>query len=142
MLTREDAIRSYIENLDGAEIVGIMEGIASYDGTFADDVWYPMEDIDEFLCDKSPLEILDMVGAHFSTNDDYFRFDGYGLLESADGWQINQDAPDYMDDVIDWCINSSVGETGYYTLDNIIEADNYAMFDDDYEEVDAEEEEE
>ena len=139
MLTREDAIRNYVENLDGEYLVSIMESISGYDGTFADDVWYPMEDIDEFLCDKSPLEILDMVGSHFSTSDEYFRFDGYGLLESADGWQINQDVLDYVDDIIDWCVDSSVGETGDYTLDNLIDADNDVMFNDDYEEVTEEE---
>lgn len=140
MLTREDAIRNYVENLDGEEIVSVMKSIASYDGTFVDDVWHPMEDIDEYLYDNSPLEILDMVGAHFSTGDDYFRLDGYGLLESADGWQINQDILDYVDDIVDWCIDSSVGETGNHTLDNLIEADIDAMFDDDtFEEVESEE---
>lgn len=134
-MTREEAIRSYIENLDCEDVVSIMENIASYDGTFADDIWHPIEYIDEFLCDKSPLEILDMVGAHFSTGDDYFRFDGYGLLESANFRQINQDVLDYVDDIIDWCIDSSVGETGDYTLDNLIDANSDTMFDDDYEEV-------
>lgn len=140
MLTREDAIRSYIENLAGSDIADIMVNIAAYDGTFDDNVWYLMEDIDEFLCDKSPLEILDMVGAHFSTNDDYFRFDGYGLLESADGWKINQEVLDYADDIIDWCINSSVGETGDNTLDTLIYADSDIMFDEDtLDEIDTEE---
>ena len=137
-MTREYAIKSYIESLDREDVVSIMESIASYDGTFSDYVWYPMEDIDDFLCDKSPLEILDMVGEHFSAGDDYFRFDGYGLLESADFWQINQDVLNYVDDIIDWCIDSSVGETSDYTLDNLIDADSDTMFNDDYE-IDAEE---
>ena len=133
MLTREDAIRSYIQNLEGDDIADIMLNITSYDGTFEEQAWYDMEDLDDILSGRTPTEIVDMVGGDFSSNDDYFRFTAYGLLESGNDYMREHEALDYMEEVIDWCIDSSVGETGNYTLDNLIDADNDAMFDDDYE---------
>lgn len=140
MLTREEAIRSYIQNLDGEDIADIMACITSYDGTFEEQVWYSMEELDDLLCGYTPTEIVDMVGGDFTTNDDYFRFDGYGLLESGNDYMREHEALDYMEEVIDWCLDYGMGETGDYTLDNLIDADNDAMFDDDYEEVTEEEE--
>lgn len=140
MLTREDAIRSYIENLDGEEIADIMSNITSYDCTFEEQAWYDMDSLDDILSGRTPTEIVDMVGGGFSSNDDYFRFTAYGLLESGNDYMREHEALDYMEEVIDWCIDSSVGETGEHTLDNLIEADNDAMFEDDtLEEIDAEE---
>lgn len=141
-MTREDAIRSYIQNLNGDDIADIMMNITAYDGTFEEQTWYDMEELDNLLCGHTPTEIVDMVGGDFTTNDDYFRFDGYGLLESGNDYMREHEALDYMEDIIEWCIDSSVGETGDYTLDNLIEADNAAMFDDDYEIAEEEEEEE
>ena len=63
-------------------------------------------------------------------------------IPAKDQPQVMDSILDYMEEVIDWCVDSSVGETGDYTLDNFIDADSDTMFDDDYEIAEEEEEEE
>lgn len=139
MFTRKEVIESYIGNLSGDEMQNVMACINSYDGSFEDAIWYPMDELDEFLEGKSPLDILQMAHfGDFNPTDEYFQFDAYGNLQSADGWQINRDAPDYTGDIIEWCVNSSVGETCDDTLDFLINSDRDTLFNEDYEEIDME----
>lgn len=141
-MTREDAIRSYIENLDGYDIAGIIESIASYSGEFADLEWLPMYMLNECLEGKSPTEIIGMLNDGFNVNDDYFRYDAYGRLDSASDYMREHEALEYVDDVIDYCIRDTYGSTGYPELDAMIYAPGGTLFNDYYEEVDPEELEE
>ena len=48
-----------------------------------DDFWFETEEIDEILYGKKPGEIINLtICGNFNLNDDYFKFDGYGNLES------------------------------------------------------------
>ena len=142
-MTREQAIRTYVENLSKGELVELMHYMNAYDGCFADDVYYDMENFNDFLSSVTPMEIAQMIcfGDYFDPNDDYFRFNVYGNLESADWNDVEAEAEDLVDDIIYHLVNSYSGNTTWETLDDIISADGDALFNDDYEEVDEEEEE-
>lgn len=86
----EDIFNQAIEELDG------------YNGYLGDDRYYDMYDLDEFYRDTEPSELLyrafygydedsyitDEYGTKhyesFNPNRDYFRYNGYGNLVSAD----------------------------------------------------------
>ena len=98
------------------------------------------DELNELLDGRTLLDVLEMAHfGEFNPTDDYFRLDAYENLESADAWQANSEAADYISDVVEWCVNHSVGETGDDTLDAMIEADSDAVFDTNYEEVDTDE---
>ena len=140
IMSRDEVIERYVNHLEGDELRNIMSYIYSYDGTFDNLMWYPMDELNELLDGRTLLDVLEMAHfGEFNPADDYFRLDAYENLESADAWQANNEAADYISDVIEWCVNSSVGETGDDTLDAMIEADSDAVFDTNYEEVDMEE---
>ena len=90
----------------------IVEEITYYDGTFQDDVVIDMNELDDLLYGKTPIEILLMAfngysegstddnGNHmesFNPNDSYFYFNGYGNLVSC----YKKDYSDLLDDVVD-----------------------------------------
>lgn len=90
----------------------IVEEITYYDGTFQDDVVLDMDELDDILYGKSPMDILLMAfngyaegytddnGHHmesFNPNDNYFYFNGYGNLVSCH----DKDYSDLLDDVVD-----------------------------------------
>lgn len=89
-----DRIVKYLENND--ELFNrLMEELDSWNGYLGDDRWYSMYDLDELLSGKSATDIIRMVqNSSFNVNDDYFRFDGYGSLESA----YTLDYSDYLDE--------------------------------------------
>ena len=102
--TREAAIEAIIEYFRENEDVfnDCMEELDSYNGYLNDDRYYSMEELDEFFSESAPSELLqcaffghdeddctlDRYGnkeyGAFNPNRDYFRFNGYGNLVSAD----------------------------------------------------------
>lgn len=65
---------------------------------------YTMDELDDMLDDKTPTQILMMMHfGNFNPMDEYFRFDGYGNLESTDfpeNWF-------YLDDIVDYIIDNN-----------------------------------
>lgn len=141
-MERNEAIKVFISHLDGYDIASIIESIASYSGEFAELVWLPMYMLNECLEGKTPIEIIGMLNDGFNVNDDYFRYDAYGRLDSASDYMREHEAMEYVEEVIDYCINDNYGSTGYPELDAMIYASSDTLFNDYYEEVYPEELEE
>ena len=142
-MTREQAIRNYVENLSNGELVELLQHMNGYDSCFDDCVYYDMAEFDEFMSDYTPMEIAQMIfyGGGFNPNHDFFRFNGYGNLESAHWCDVEAEAEDLKDDIIDHLVNYYSGDTPWPELDHLVDADDDALFNDDLEEVDEEEEE-
>lgn len=140
-MTREQAIRCYVENLSRGEIAELIRHMNSYDGCFEDAVYYDMDTFDELLDGYTPLEIAQMICfGDFNPNADYFRFDAYGNLESMTWNDVEVEAGDLVYDIIGHLVNSYSGDTPYPDLDDLVDADDDAIFNEDYEEVDEAEE--
>ena len=94
------------------------------------------------LSNHTPMEIAQMIfyGGEFNPNDEYFYFNGYGNLESANWGDVVDVAEDLVDDIIDHLVNSYSGDTPWAELDYLVDSDDDAIFNEDYEEVDEEEE--
>ena len=139
-MTREQAIRTYVENISDDELVELIQYMNGYDGCFEDCVYFDMDEFDEFMSNSSPMEIAQMIcfGDYFSPNDEYFRFNAYGNLESADWSDVKLEAEDLKDDIIDHLVNSYSGDTPWIELDRRVDADDDTLFDDDLEEVEEE----
>lgn len=112
--TREqiiNAIISLFEN-DIELFNACIEELDSYNGYLGDDRYYEMDMLADFYCDCKPVELLERAfygydedsyhtdaygrgeyGA-FNPNRDYFRYNGYGNLVSAD----YKDYSNYLDD--------------------------------------------
>lgn len=142
-MTREQAITTYVTNLIGDDLAYLLQHMNAYDGCFEDCVYYDMDEFDEFLSNDTPMEIAQMIfyGGDFNPNDEYFRFNSYGNLESVNWGDVVAEAADLVDDIIYHLINSYSGDTPWSDLDDLVDADDDAIFNEDYEEVDEEEEE-
>ena len=141
IMTREQAIATYVENLSNGELVELLQHMNGYDSCFDDCVYYDMAEFDEFMSDYSPMEIAQMIffGDYFSPNDEYFRFNAYGNLESANWCDVEAEAEDLKDDIIDHLVNYYSGDTPWIELDHLVDADDDTLFDDYFEEVEEEE---
>lgn len=108
----EDAFIEAIEELD------------SYNGYLGDDRYYDMVFLNEFYYDADPLDILYRVfygydedtsteerHTEFNPNREYFRYNGYGNLVSAD-------YKDYSDRLDDWFIKSLKENYGHLYISN------------------------
>ena len=142
IMTREQAITTYVENLSKGELVELLQHMNAYDSCFDDCVYYDMAEFDDFMSNYSPMEIAQMIffGNDFNPNDDYFRFNGYGNLESANWYDVEDEAEDLKDDIIDHLVNYYSGDTPWAGLDYLVDADDDTLFNDDLEEVEEEEE--
>lgn len=94
MKTYEEKINAIIEYFENNEETfnDCIEELDRYNGYLGDDRYYYMEELDEFYSSVSPTEILQRAyfggdedgGSEFNPNRDYFRYNGYGNLVSAD----------------------------------------------------------
>lgn len=140
-MTREQAIRTYVEHLIGDDLAYLLQHMNAYDGCFNEANYYDMDEFDDLMSNYSPMQIAQMIyfGDDFNPNDDYFRFNAYGNLESADWRDVVAEVEDLKDDIIDHLTNYYSGDTPWPDLDNIVDSDADALFSEDYEEEEEEE---
>ena len=135
-MTREEAIRNYVEQLNGDDLTYLLRHMNAYDGCFEETNYYDMAKFDEFLADDTPTEIAQMIFfGDFNPNDDYFRFNAYGNLESADWPGVVAEAEDLESDIIDHLVHYYTDDTPWPDLDALVYADEGAVFNEDYEEI-------
>lgn len=79
-MTRYEKIKEILENMDSCGLVNIHNEYCGYD-----DCIYSMEEFDEIMSGQTPEWIAHRVYyGDFCPAHDYFWFNGYGNLESAD----------------------------------------------------------
>ena len=140
-MTREQAIRNYVEQLNGNDLTYLLQHMDGYDGCFEEATYYDMDEFDEFLSGRTPLEIAQMIFfGDFNPNNDYFRFNCYGNLESADWPDVVAEAEDLESDIIEHLVNYYNGDTPWDDLDYLVDADNAAVFNEDFKEVEEDDE--
>ena len=140
IMTREQAITTYVEILSNGELVELLQHMNSYDGCFDYCVYFDMAEFDDLMSDYTPMGIAQMIffGGDFNPNHDFFRFNGYGNLESANWHDVEAEAEDLKDDIIDHLVNYYSGDTPWAGLDYLVDSDDDTLFNDDLEEVDEE----
>ena len=134
-MTREQAIRNYVEHLIGDDLAQLLQHMNAYDGYLEESTYYDMDSFNEFLDGYTPLEIAQMIfyGGEFNPNDEYFHFNAYGNLESAGWGDVVAEAEDLKDDIIDHLTHSYSGDTPWPDLDDLVFADDDAIFNEDEE---------
>ena len=141
-MTREQAIHNYVEHLIGDDLAYLIQHMNAYDGSFEESTYYDMDEFDEFMSNYTPSELAQMMWfGDFNPNKDYWRFDGYGNLVSLDWKDIVDEGESLESDIINHLTHYYSGDTPWPDLDYLVDADEDALFNEDYEEVDEEEEE-
>lgn len=80
-----EAVKDYLEWRTNSELLDIAFEISSYNGAFDDELWYSMEEFDDYLSGMKPWDVARAVTfGDFNAAHDYFRFNAYGNLESTD----------------------------------------------------------
>lgn len=135
-MTREQAIRNYVEQLNGDDLAYLLQHMNSYDGCFEEAIYYDMDEFDEFMSNYTPMELAQIIYfGEFNPNNDYFRFNAYGNLESADWPDIVAEAEDLVDEIIYHLVNCYSGDTPWPDLDDLVYADEDAVFNEYFEEI-------
>lgn len=135
-MTREEAIRKYINDLNSDDLILLVYHINSY--AEVPDEWNfsSMDEFDEAMDVYTPTEIVYMAWqTDFDPTQDYFQFDGLGNIYSFDKSEIEEKLEEYKDDIVDYIVNVYSGDTPWRDLDIIVDADDNAMFTENYEQV-------
>ena len=119
---REEMIEM-LADMDDWELTGVHNEYCQK-VNYTDDMIYDMSMLNEFYHGKDPLDILlDAYNGAFNPNDDWFRWNGYGNLESTDrpvdDWIEIDDIADYIIENDDALYNDDIRDL----LDEI-EAEN------------------
>jgi hypothetical protein len=78
-----------------------------------------------FFLAVHPMEIAQMIYfGEFNPNDEYFRFNAYGNLESANWGDVVAEAEDLEEDIINHLTHYYGGDTPWPDLDDLVYADD------------------
>ena len=101
MRNMRDEVLEMLRDMDDNDLVAVHNEYCE-EVRYHDDRIYYMSEFDELYCmdGKSPLDIIrDAFNGSFYPNDDWFRWNGYGNLESTDcpeDWMELDEIADYI----------------------------------------------
>lgn len=111
-MTLKDKIIEGLEQLSTDELLSLYREINSYDGSLDQFDIFEMDEFDEVLDGYKPSEIVNSIRyGDFDSTDEYFRFNGYGNLESLSHFDIEEELDSYLGEIAD-CVEDG----NYYNL--------------------------
>ena len=110
----------YINSMDTDEIVALHNDYCEAAG-YEDDRIYSMWDLDELLAGRTPVDILCMsFHGSFNPHHNFFWFNGYGNLKSADHIA---DMPIFAIDIANYIL-SAEDSLGNYEIKEILDEED------------------
>ena len=111
-MTLKEKIIEGLEELGTDELLSLCREINSYDGNLDQFDIFEMDEFDEMLEGKTPTEIVNSIRyGGFASTDEYFRFNGYGNIESLSYADIEEELDSYLGEIAD-CIENG----NYYSM--------------------------
>lgn len=135
-MTRKQAINEYVKNMGVQDLRSIVYDVNCYDGQLDWLIWRDMDCLDEVLSGCAPTEIAQRIYyGGFRVCDEYFQFNGYGNLESCNGYDWDKQLDEYRDDIAD-ALTNFAGDVSDPILQNLVDSPDDSVFDEDYERID------
>ena len=117
-------LESYL--LDNMDVAGYMvREINAWGGCLEHLEYFDMAEFDLVLEEYEPSEIANRIFyGSFNPNDEYFRFNAYGNLESANEWDIEEEYRDHISEIASYIVeykdNINIDDEGLQEiLDNM-----------------------
>lgn len=103
---RKKEIIDRLNDYEEKDLLNICRDANSWDGSF-DNLWaFDAEDIDEYLCDIKPYDIMcRIVFGNVDNVNHMLRFDAYGNLESVHEWELEDECKHYIHEIADWLMD-------------------------------------
>ena len=97
-------LESYL--LDNMDVTGYMvREINAWGGRLEHLEYFDMEELDLVLEEYTPSEVANRIFyGSFNPNDEYFRFNAYGNLESANEWDIEEEYRDNISEIASYIV--------------------------------------
>ena len=97
-------LESYL--LDNMDVAGYMvREINAWGGYLEHLEYFDMEELDLVLEGYTPSEVANRIFyGDFNPNDEYFRFNAYANLESANNWDIEEEYRDYISEIASYIV--------------------------------------
>ena len=117
-------LESYL--LDNMDVTGYMvRELNAWCGCLEHLEYFDMEELDLVLEGYTPSEVANRIFyGDFNPNDEYFRFNAYANLESANNWDIEEEYRDYISEIASYIVeykdNIDINDEGLQEiLDNM-----------------------
>ena len=112
-----------IENFTSSEIFEL-NNIFCIEANYHDDMIYELDDytLDEIFHGQEPSQIIKQIAyGDFNYSHDFFRFDGYGNLESLSFLDVSS-LPDFVGNIVDFIVeNPSEFTSIFVDLEELLE---------------------
>ena len=97
-------LESYL--LDNMDVTGYMvREINAWGGRLEHLEYFDMEELDLVLEGYTPSEVANRIFyGDFNPNDEYFRFNTYANLESANNWDIEEEYRDNISEIASYIV--------------------------------------
>ena len=97
-------LESYL--LNNMDVTGYMvRELNAWCGCLEHLEYFDMEELDLVLEGYTPSEVANRIFyGSFNPNDEYFRFNAYANLESANEWEIVEEYRDYISEIANYIV--------------------------------------
>lgn len=133
MKNLEEYIDEAIEKMDNKEVIDLWECYCSENDCLDDGIYNNDMDTIDGCFSKPHQAVLAVADGDWHEPDEYFRFNGYGNIESFSYWN-DVNSPIDVSALIDWLINDGIDAAEAYDL----LPEEYYETDDDNEEEEGE----
>lgn len=80
----------------------MINDVNGWGGSLENLEYYEMEDFNLFMEGHTPEYIANRIYfGNFDPTDDYFRFNGYGNIETISKWELKHIIEDWADDIVE-----------------------------------------
>ena len=114
---------NYNEIYTADVLLSMVREVISWDGSLENLEYFEMEEFNIIMEGQNPEFIAHRVYfGNFNPTHDYFRFDGYGNIETISGWELERVMEDWADDIVErYKELSEEGVVDGYLLDELDE---------------------
>ena len=119
-MDKKEIIIKWLENQSTDRAIAVWNQYCGETGQ-TDSYIFSMEEFNDEMMSFDPIEIADKISyGSFTSGDNYFWFNGYGNLESADYPEVEGNSPFYAEEVAEYCVENEE-DLGVLDIQDILE---------------------
>lgn len=124
-MTREELVKTIVDEITIDELGNILNDINSWDGSFEELRFEPNDEdfFNTYFANRIDEAVRAVCYGDYNYTDEYVRFNAYGNLESFDEWQVENEITSNATEIIERYLELLEAEPKYFDPNDYLDID-------------------
>ena len=124
-MTREELVKTIVDEITIDELGNILNDINSWDGSFEELRFEPNDEdfFNTYFANRIDEAVRAVCYGDYNYTDEYVRFNAYGNLESFDEWQVENEITSNATEIIERYLELLEAEPKYFDPNDYLDTD-------------------